>query len=237
MWKTRKVSKKGGGGNPRSVFEIGYGAGEIFNLYRKLGLRVEGFDFSEAAYQYAACHYQDDGVVLHKAMPKPEKRFDYVVACEVLEHIKDDGSALKDWKEYLKDTGKMVISVPAHKKRWGESDIYAGHFRRYERQELISKFKRAGMQVEKIYTYDFPVCFLLDMMRDLSRKKQLSKKKMSREGYTKNSGVERDFHPFVLALSHPLLWFPMIKLGELFYKTDLGSAYILIASRQISWKQ
>ncbi len=221
---------EGGGKNQKTVFEIGYGAGEIFNLYRELGIQAEGFDFSEVAYRYASSHYQGKGVVLHQHMPAAGKKFDYVVACEVLEHIKDDVSALKEWKAYLKNSGKMVVSVPAHKKRWGESDIYAGHFRRYERNELVCKLKKAGMRVERIYTYDFPACFLLDLLRDVSRKKRLSEKKMSQEGYTKNSGVERDFNPFVLALSHPALWLPFIKIGELFYKTDFGSSYIIMAS-------
>ncbi len=230
MTEGKGASKERGGVNQKSVFEIGYGAGEIFNLYRELGMRAEGFDFSETAYQYASRHYQGDGVVLHKDMPKPEQRFDYVVACEVLEHIRDDAGAINEWKAYLKNTGKMIVSVPAHKKRWGESDIYAGHFRRYEKKELVHTFKKAGMRVEKAYNYDFPACFLLDFMRDKSSKKKLLEKKLSREGYTKNSGVERDFHPAVVALSHPALWIPVAKLGELFYKMDLGSGYILMAS-------
>lgn len=222
--------KAGGGVKQKTVFEIGYGAGEIFNLYRSLGMQAEGFDFSKAAYQYASCHYQREGVVLHQNMPKPQKKFDYVIACEVLEHIRDDVGAVREWKSYLKSTGKMIVSVPAHKKRWGESDVYAGHFRRYERRELVHTLKKAGMRVEKIYNYNFPVCFLLDFLRDRNSKKKLSEKKLNREGFTKNSGIDRDFHPIVLALSHPALWMPVIKLEELFYRTDLGSAYILIAS-------
>lgn len=224
--------KERGGVNPNCILEIGYGAGDIFSLYQKLGLRAEGFDSSETAYQYAIGHSQAYGALLHSRMPKPEKRFDYVAACEVLEHIKDDVSALRQWKAYLKDSGKMIVSVPAHQSRWGENDIYSGHYRRYERRELIQKFAQAGMRVEKIYTYDFPACLLLDVMRDKSRKKKLSGQRKSREEYTKNSGVERDFHPLVLAMSHPALWLPACKLGELFYRTDFGSAYILLASQR-----
>ncbi len=88
------------------------------------------------------------------------------------------------------------------------------------------------MQVEQIYTYDFPACFLLDFLRDASGKRKLRKQRLSREDYTKKSGVERDFHPLWLALSHPVLWLPVVKLAELFYKTDFGSAYILIAANK-----
>ena len=96
----------------------------------------------------------------------------------------------------------MIVSVPAHKKRWGENDTYSGHYRRYERHELVRKFAKAGLRVEKIYTYDFPACFLLDFLRDASGKRKLRKQRLSREDFTKKSGVEREFHPLWLALSH-----------------------------------
>lgn len=217
------------------VLEIGYGAGEVFELYRKLGLMVEGYDTSETAYKYAASNDIVKGgndIVLLKEKPKVGKKYDYVIACEVLEHIKDDVETLKEWKRYLKDTGKMIISVPAHQKRWGWNDVYSGHYRRYEKKELTNIFSKAGMCVDVIYTYDFPSCLFLDVIGDISRKRKISRDKLkkSRQEYTETSGIERDFHPIFLALSHPFLWFPIIKAEELFYKTDWGSAYILIAS-------
>lgn len=137
---------------------------------------------------------------------------------------------LREWKSYLNDSGKLIISVPAHWKRWGSSDEYNGHYRRYERKELIEKFRNAGMKIEKIYVYDFPACLLLDGMRDNSRRKM--KNDRNKEEATKSSGIERNFSAMVLKLSNPALWRPIIKFEELFYKTDLGSAYILIASKE-----
>ena len=227
----KKILKSAGCRN-KTLLEIGYGAGEIFLLYQKLGLYVEGYDFSEAAYEHASRNYPGAGIILLKEMPE-KKRYDYVVACEVLEHIENDVEELKEWRNYLKDNGRMIISVPAHQKRWGESDVYNGHWRRYERAELEKKLAKAGMRIEKIYTYDFPACLFLDGMRDKSRKRKMRQKNWKKRGRseaTKKSGVERNFNPVVLALSHPALWFPVIKAGELFYDTDWGSAYILVAS-------
>lgn len=138
---------------------------------------------------------------------------------------------LREWKSYLNDSGKLIISVPAHWKRWGSNDEYSGHYRRYEKNELIEKFKNAGMEIEKIFVYDFPACLLLDGMRDKSREKSIDRNK-SKEEATKNSGIERNFSAMTLKLSNPALWRPIIKFEELFYKTDLGSAYILIASKE-----
>ncbi len=224
--------KQSGGGTNKRILEIGYGAGEIFNLYRELGFQVEGYDFSKIAYNYATKHYADRNILLHKTKPKAVHQFDYVVACEVLEHIQNDVETLKEWKKYLKDTGKMIISIPAHQNRWGDGDVYAGHVRRYERMELKKKFRMAGMKVEQVYTYDFPMGLVLEYVRNKSLKKKLKRgdARSTQEKLTKKSGVERDFHPVVFALSHPALWVIIIKMQEAFYRTDLGSGYILMAS-------
>jgi len=226
------------------LLEIGYGAGEIFSMYKSLGLRVVGYDFSEMAYEYAMQNYADDSsVCLLQEKPEPKQQFDIVVACEVLEHIEDDMAALREWKMYMKDTGKLIISVPAHHKMWGANDVYAGHYRRYERIELEKKIKKAGMEIEKIYTYDFPACLLLDRMRDsasdkILREEHVEKGKSIRldvydkEEHTKKSGIERKFNPLFLFLAHPFFWKLIIKFEELFYNTDLGSAYILMARKR-----
>lgn len=219
----------------KRLLEIGYGAGEIFATYQKLGMKVEGYDFSELAYECVKNNYEGQGIVLYKMEPEHRGQYDYVVACEVLEHIENDVETLKEWKKYLNINGKMIISVPAHKGRWGESDIYHGHYRRYERKELLEKFAQAGMSIEAIYTYDFPACLLLDGLRDKNRGKKIKgeEAKRDKEVATKSSGIDRDYGIVVPLLSHPVLWYPIIKFEELFYNCDYGSAYILIAKTDI----
>lgn len=218
----------------KNLLEIGYGAGEIFSLYKDFSMRVTGYDFSEIAYQYAMQHYIWDEIELVKYKHDIKtKSYDFVVACEVLEHIEKDVEALKEWVSFLKPEGKLIISVPAHQKRWGASDIYVGHYKRYERAELMEKISEVGYRIETIYTYDFPSCLILDKLRDISCAKKLKRdrKDKDKEEHTKESGVKREFNPLVRKLSHGLLWTPVIKFQQLFYNTDLGSAYILIASK------
>lgn len=221
----------------KKLLEIGYGAGEIFNLYEKLGVSADGYDYSETAYEYAREHYKSAHVIREKEQIE-KGRYDYVVACEVLEHAEDDVGQLKEWCEYIKKNesggGKMIISVPAHQSRWDDNDTYAGHFRRYEREELREKLDAAGLQLKKIYTYDFPSCLVLDNLRGISRKKKIERDNLSldKEQRTKYSGVQRDYNPLVLALSHPAIQVPISKFEQLFYKTDWGSAYILIADKK-----
>ena len=221
----------------KKLLEMGYGAGDIFSLYENFGLNCFGYDFSEEALITAKSNKKNADVhfILNEKEIEANAPFDLVCAFEVLEHIKDDVDALKSWASYLQKDGYLMLAFPAHMKRWGACDVLSGHFRRYEKKEVEEKLKAAGFVAERIWTYDYPYCFFLDKMRDKD-----SERKMKEEGITsdtdkkeltKESGLRRDFSKKVIFLSNPLLWKLPIKIGELFYKTDKGSAYVVLARK------
>ena len=223
------------GKNDLEVLEIGYGAGDIFNMYAELGLKAKGYDFSEKAYQTAKQQpsVKNGSAVLYTSWEEiPEESFDIVIASEVLEHIEDDKGALLKWKQYLKPCKRsgLIISVPAHSKRWGNDDILVGHFRRYEKNGLIKLLRSCQMRISDLYTYDFPSCLILDPLRD-RRATSSAKQDISKEVRTKDSGVERDTNSIIRFLANPVFWIPIIKFQKLFFKTDLGSAYIFLARK------
>lgn len=73
-----------------------------------------------------------------------------VVAINTLEHIEKDEEALINLKKTLKKKGRIVLLVPAKKKAFNKLDKELGHFRRYEKKELINKLKSAGFEVESV---------------------------------------------------------------------------------------
>ena len=221
--------------NNRHILEIGYGSGYLFPLYETMGLMSYGYDFSELAYNYVVETNSTTALHLYrKSEDIPLEMFDYVSAFEVLEHIEGDVAELCRWRNYLKSNGKLILSVPAHKNRWDAGDVWAGHFRRYEKNELNEKLEMAGFAIDTIYTYDFPACVVLDRLRDISRSKTIRKKSDLFENKTvatKRSGVIRDYNPLIRFISNPVLLAPLVKLEELFYNTDFGSCYVLMARR------
>lgn len=217
----------------KDLLEIGYGAGDIFSLYEKLKLKMYGYDFSDTAYNYATNNINNKNVTLYKEESEIiQRKYDIVAAYEVLEHIEDDEDAIKLWKSYLKPNGKLLISVPAHQNRWGANDKYSGHFRRYSKSDLISLLNKANLKVNYIYTYDFPSNIILDPIRDYEVGKKLKNIKNSsdKESLTKTSGIDRSENKFFVLLSNQYLLTPLIKFQELFYKTDFGSAFIVMAT-------
>lgn len=154
---------------PGRVLEVGCGVGALLHELKAQGHETHGFETSPAALQLAAeanaAVREGQRIALHSA-PSDDwtGAFDTVIAMEVLEHIEDDRSALTQWSTWLKPGGLLLLSVPAHMRRWNAADEWAGHVRRYERVDLMEKLSSAGFAVRTIECYGFPVGNILDRL-------------------------------------------------------------------------
>ncbi len=74
--------------------------------------------------------------------------FATVFSINVLEHIEDDNKALENMNLLLKKGGRIVLLVPAKKYAFTKLDKELGHYRRYEKSEIINKLNKAGFVVE-----------------------------------------------------------------------------------------
>ncbi|MBU1031369.1 class I SAM-dependent methyltransferase [Patescibacteria group bacterium] len=75
------------------------------------------------------------------------QKFDIIISLNVLEHIQNDMTALKNMYDLLKDGGKLILLVPAHNFLYGEIDRSIGHFRRYEKEELIKMLESLKFKI------------------------------------------------------------------------------------------
>ena len=78
----------------------------------------------------------------------------FVYTSNVLEHIEDDLSVLKEIKEKIKPGGALAIYVPALPFLYTDMDKKVGHYRRYTRSELIKKVSLAGFTVQESFYND-----------------------------------------------------------------------------------
>jgi glycosyltransferase involved in cell wall biosynthesis/SAM-dependent methyltransferase len=219
--------------NPRGkkCLEIGYGSGDMLVLYAKLGMEVYGFDFSPLAYENASRRIDKhielkDRITLYSDESLVESRqYDYIMAFEVLEHIEKDLEALEKWMALLKPGGTILLSVPAHKRKWGHSDVAAGHFRRYERDELTALSTEAGVKIIRLLNYGFPLTLLLDPV--LHRSHRGEARNMKKEEFSKESGIRRKNNLLIRIFSSCFFLFPFCVAQRWFFGTELGSGYIL----------
>jgi len=78
------------------------------------------------------------------------EKIDTIVCMNVLEHIEDDASTLRDFASVLPAGGRLALVVPAMKALYGTLDVHLKHYRRYEKADLERIVKAAGFEVEKI---------------------------------------------------------------------------------------
>jgi glycosyltransferase involved in cell wall biosynthesis len=78
------------------------------------------------------------------------ERIDTVVCLNVLEHIEDHVSTLKDFAAILPTGGHVVLIVPALPALYGSLDVHLQHFRRYTRESLGAVLAEAGFEAETL---------------------------------------------------------------------------------------
>lgn len=233
----RKINCKG-----KSILEIGYGAGDMLCTCYELGMKVYGYDFSDIAKEESkkrielkcnGSEYNRDITIFEDEIEAYERAYDVIIACEVLEHIENDIEMLRKWNDSIVSDGYLIISVPSRMKKWCVNDEVAGHYRRYERNELIEKLKKTGFICDTIWSYPVPINVILDYLMNKehkTRKKDL-RERISKESATKLSGVNRRSGRLARALSKPSLIYPWHLLQMMFVNTDLGSGYVVMAKK------
>ncbi|MFH1903645.1 MAG: class I SAM-dependent methyltransferase [Candidatus Omnitrophota bacterium] len=80
----------------------------------------------------------------------PEKIFDAATCLNVLEHIKDDTTALKQLFRIIKPGGKLVVTVPMGRRLYDIYDQVHRHVRRYKIGEFKDKIESTGFDILKI---------------------------------------------------------------------------------------
>lgn len=88
-----------------------------------------------------------------------DNEFDIVIASDVLEHIKDDQSAISEWNRVLRPGGILFVFVPAFNSLWSEHDILNQHFRRYSKKSLVNLVSNNGFIPVKNSYWNFLLFF------------------------------------------------------------------------------
>jgi SAM-dependent methyltransferase len=96
-------------------------------------------------------------------------KYKYIYTSNVIEHIEDDLGVLKKLFEALEINGKLLIYVPAMPFLFSSFDYRVGHFRRYQKKNLIKIVKEAGFSIEKC-VYSDCIGFLAALMFKLKSK-------------------------------------------------------------------
>jgi SAM-dependent methyltransferase len=139
------------------VLEIGSGIGNLSSLLVGDAERVVLSDMETHYIDALAKRFDGDprvDVVRYDldAAPPPEiasRRFDTIVAVNVIEHIRDDERLVSQLAGLLKPGGKLAVYVPAVPSAYGTLDRALGHYRRYTPRTLETLLSGAGLRTPK----------------------------------------------------------------------------------------
>ena len=77
----------------------------------------------------------------------PEKKFNCIISLNVLEHIKDDKTAVMNIVRLLKPKGVLILELPAGSSLYDVFDKQLRHYRRYDMYSLVKLLESCGLEI------------------------------------------------------------------------------------------
>ena len=109
-WILKKLERER---EPVRILDVGCAAGYLGKILREKGHHVTGIESDAAAAQEASAYYDVFYLDDIETFTFPYRReFDYILFADVLEHLRDPAAVLRRSIPALKDSGKVIVSVP-----------------------------------------------------------------------------------------------------------------------------
>ncbi|MFC3907936.1 class I SAM-dependent methyltransferase [Legionella dresdenensis] len=134
----------------KSFLEVGCGTGYVLSGIANAfpGREMSGSELFTAGLGHAASRVPFAKFMQMDARNMPFiEEFDCLGSFDVLEHIEEDETVLKQMHTALKPSGTLIITVPQHNWLWSPVDDYSCHVRRYSANELHQKIRQAGFKI------------------------------------------------------------------------------------------
>jgi SAM-dependent methyltransferase len=195
------------GWEPGEILEVGCGAGAILYELAVRGFSGVGVEASARARELAGRVVEQTPIGVTAELPDEPEQYDYLLSFEVLEHIEDDIGALRSWARRVKPGGRCLLSVPAGQKRWNLTDVLAGHFRRYDKEDFVELIEGAGLRLTRLQTCGWPATWFIERLRLIFRTVQVrlhriepNKIGLGDPVRTSESGVDRELETSLFPL-------------------------------------
>jgi SAM-dependent methyltransferase len=153
------------------ALDLGAGSGGNTSLLQRAGYASVALEHHPVAASFARS--RGLSVVRGDAqrLPFPDGTFDLVLACDVLEHLRDDDGAVQELRRVLQPAGSLVITVPADPALWSPHDVALQHFRRYTRETLTSLMTDNGFEVRSMSAWMVLLRPVVAVRRALTRRR------------------------------------------------------------------
>lgn len=138
-----------GAADAMRILDAGCGTGRNLLEFGRLG-SARGVEPSPEAIEL--CRRRGVGGVQEgriEELPFEDGSFDLILATDVLEHLEDDRTALRELRRVSAPNGRLLVTVPAYRWLWSQHDTAHHHFRRYTLRALRERALQSGWQPEQ----------------------------------------------------------------------------------------
>lgn len=138
----------------QSIADIGCGEGSNLFFLQSIFTKAKlyGFDVSKTALEAARLNIVGDFELLDIQKDVLLKKFDLVFCSDVVEHLEDDETALRNIWQIT--GGYALIATVQGYMRANEKHI--GHVRNYGYGELRQKMEKAGFRITQVIEWGYP---------------------------------------------------------------------------------
>lgn len=131
------------------ILDIGCGDGLFFETLSRYGRTVEGLESNAELLSESTTAQYRIHVGPFDPTYAPGKRFDLIVMLDVLEHLPEPASAMRQIRDLLKPGGIVLVTVPAFRCLWTTHDDMNHHYTRFTKGTLRPLFDAAQLQILK----------------------------------------------------------------------------------------
>jgi 2-polyprenyl-3-methyl-5-hydroxy-6-metoxy-1,4-benzoquinol methylase len=143
----KKIKKK------ISILDFGCGVGVNLKMLNEFG-SVYFYDRNKKIVNEIKKKFYSPNFRYLKNFNQSNKKFDLIVALDVIEHIKNDKKIISVLHKKLKKNQKILITVPAYNFLFSSKDRDLHHERRYN-METITKVLKKDFNIEKKTYFNF----------------------------------------------------------------------------------
>jgi SAM-dependent methyltransferase len=87
-------------------------------------------------------------------LPWDDGTFDLITCLDVIEHVPDDITALRELRRVARPGGWLLVTAPAYQALWSQHDEANHHYRRYSRSKLRGAARSAGWEIERVSSFN-----------------------------------------------------------------------------------
>jgi len=205
------------------LLDVGCGAGELLEVYRRLGWDTCGIEISPQG--AAAC--REKGLAVHQGTvfdaPFRTQRFDLILLSHVIEHVLDPVAVLRRVGELLAPQGKIVLTTPngrglgffIYGSCWLHLDA-PRHVFLFDANTLRLLAARAGVAVSRVVTQSSSQTLAESRHYARTQGRQFPRSLADRQALLRESARRRRPHRVYRDLVSPLTYF-----SSLFGKGDI----------------